>query len=266
VVPAAAVPVSAPIVTLSTDFGTRDGYVGAVKGAILARCPDARLVDLAHDIAPGDVAHAAFCLGESAPYFPPGAIHLVVVDPGVGSARRGLACAIGAHVFVAPDNGVLSRVLARGDPVRAFSLERPEHWRADPSPVFHGRDVFGPVAGALAAGAPIASFGPEVPSGELARAPWPEPRRERGAWIGAVVHVDRFGNLATSIPLDPAAQGAAEVGGRRIALARTYADVARGALVALRGSSGLLELAVNGGSAADALGASRGAVVTWRPA
>ncbi len=265
-VPQATLAMSEPIVTLTTDFGGRDGYVGALKGVILARCPDARLVDLAHDLLPGDIEAAAFALGESAPYFPPGAVHLVVVDPGVGSKRRALACAIGAHRYVAPDNGVLSLVLARGEPVRAVSLERPEHWRADPSPVFHGRDLFGPVAGALAAGTALDALGPEVPSGALVRSAWPEPRRQGDAWIGAVVHVDRFGNLVTSIPLDGPARGTAEVAGRRVAAARTYADVDRGALVALRGSSGRLEIAAHGASAAEALRASRGAVVTWRPA
>jgi S-adenosylmethionine hydrolase len=258
--------VSAPLVTLTTDFGSVDGYLGAMKGVILARCPDARLVDLAHEIARGDVAAAAFALGASAPYFPAGTVHLVVVDPGVGSARRALACAIGAQRFVAPDNGVLSRVLARGEPVRAVALERSEHWRPEPSPVFHGRDVFGPVAGALAAGAALESLGPEVASADLVRAPWPEPRLEGGLRVGAIMHVDRFGNLVSSVELRGPARGTAEVAGRRVGGADTYSDAAAGALVALRGSSGLLEIAVNGGSAAAVLGVSRGAVVTWRPA
>jgi hypothetical protein len=266
VVSAAAVAMSGPIVTLTTDFGARDGYLGAMKGVILARCPEARLVDLAHDLPPGDVVATAFALGESAPYFPPGTVHLVVVDPGVGSARRGLACAVGAQRFVAPDNGVLSCVLSRGEPARAVALERPEHWRVDPSPVFHGRDVFGPVAGALAAGTPIEAFGREVPSEGLVRVPFPDARREGDAWIGAVLHVDRFGNLVTSVRLDGPARGAALIAGRSAPGARTYADVAPGALVALRGSSGRLEIAVRGGSAADTLRVARGAVVTWRPA
>lgn len=257
---------SAPIVTLTTDFGARDGYVGAVKGVILLRCPDARLVDLAHDLPAGDIAAAAYALGDAAPYFPPETVHLVVVDPGVGSERRGLACAIGPHRFVAPDNGVLTCVLARGEPVHAVALERPERWRADPSPVFHGRDVFGPVAGALAAGAALDSFGRAIEGARLVRLPLAEARREGDAWIGTVVHVDRFGNLATSIRIGGLAGGTAEVAGRLAPAGRTYADVAPGALVALCGSNGRLEIAVRDGSAAEALRVERGAVVTWRPA
>ena len=252
-------------VALLSDFGWSDGYVGAMKGAVLAACPEARLVDLTHAIAPGDVRAGARALAQAAPVFPEGTVFLAVVDPGVGSARRGLAAAIDGRLYVAPDNGLLGGVLEAARAVRTFALERPERWRAEPSPVFHGRDVFGPVAGFLAAGGALAELGPEVRVDSLVRLEAKRPRRSGAAWIGEVVAIDRFGNLVTNLPARVGAQGAVEVAGRRLELRRTYADAAEGELLALVGSGGCVEIACTRGRAADVLGAAPGLLVAWRP-
>lgn len=256
---------SAPIVTLTTDFGLADGYVAAMKGVLLSRCPAARLVDVSHEIAPGAIAAAAFVLGQAAFHFPAGTVHLVVVDPGVGSARRGLACEIDGHRFVCPDNGLLHWA-ARGRSVRAFALERPERWRAEPSAVFHGRDVFAPVAAFLACGGELAELGGELAGDSLVELALPPPARAGEGSSATVVHVDRFGNLITDLRVDASLAGRArvEIADRTVPFARTYSDVEPGELVALRGSSGLLEVACNGGSAARVLGAAVGLVIILR--
>jgi len=257
---------SANLITLTTDFGLRDGYVAAMKGAILSSSPELRLIDVTHELPPGGIAAAAYVLRQAAPFFPAGTVHLVVVDPGVGSGRRGVACRCGSQLYVAPDNGVLSAVLESEPPLRAHEISRPQLWRKDPSPVFHGRDVFGPVAAHLAGGGDLGEVGEAIDPASLIRAPWPEPRLQGDVWTGAVIYVDRFGNLVTSVPLEPGSTGAGsvEIGDRRLELARTYSDVPDGELLALRGSSGLLEIACNGGSAARMLGAKPGHVITFR--
>ena len=257
-----------PIVTLLTDFGSRDGYVGAMKGVILSRCPDATLVDLAHEIAPGDVAGAGFALAAAAPHFPPGTVHVAVVDPGVGTARRGLALALGGQLFVGPDNGIFGVALddAPDAPLEARSLENATLWRAPVSAVFHGRDVFAPVAAHLASGGALEAVGPALARDALVRLAASEPEGSGGALRGRIVHVDRFGNLLTNVRLAPgaAARGAVEIAGRTLAVVATYGDAPSGALVALVGSTGRLEIAVNGGSAAGVLGASVGGVLLFR--
>jgi S-adenosylmethionine hydrolase len=255
------------IVALLSDFGTRDGYVGAMKGVLLSRCAGARIVDVTHEIPPGDVTAGAFALAQAAEWFPPGSVFLCVVDPGVGSQRRAIACAIGPRLYVAPDNGLLSRLLERGDAVSAHGLTRPELWLPSVSEVFHGRDLFAPVAAHLASGGALADVGPALSPASLVRAPWPEPRLGADGGEGCVVYVDHFGNLISNLPVGAGAQearGVAVVADREVPLRRTYADVAAGEPVALRGSSGLLEIALNLGNAAEALGARRGDVVTWR--
>lgn len=253
------------IVTLTTDFGGSDGYVGAVKGVILARFRKAQLVDLAHDLAPGDVRAASDVLARATPLFPPRSVHLAVVDPGVGTARRGLALLHGGQLYVGPDNGIFAGVLAQPGAPLVWALENWGLWRDAVSPVFHGRDVFGPVAAHLASGGDPRDVGPAVDPAGLARLELPVAVSRGDALEGQVVHVDRFGNLITNLTA-PEAAGAAsvELADRRLPLSRTYADAAPGALLALVGSSGKIEIAANGASAAAALGAGAGLVVILR--
>lgn len=256
---------SAPVVTLLTDFGVRDGYVGAVKGVLLTLCPGAQVVDVSHEIPPGDVDAGAYVLRQSARFFPPSAVHLAVVDPGVGSGRRALAVEADGVRFVAPDNGLLTFVLESAAAVSAHSIESPVLLRDDPSDVFHGRDLFAPVAAHLARGGDVRSVGPPLDPATLVRRPWPPVSIEGSARTGAVVYVDRFGNLITNLSVRPGeARGEVELGDRRIPVRRIYADVPAGEAVALRGSSGLLEVACNGASARERLGVGVGAVITWR--
>jgi S-adenosylmethionine hydrolase len=254
------------LITLTTDFGLRDGYVAAMKGAILSRAPAVLLVDVTHEIPPGAIGAAAYVLRQATGYFPDGTIHLAVVDPGVGSGRRGIVCKCGSQLYVAPDNGVLAAVLDTQPPVRTHSITRSELWRPDPSPVFHGRDIFGPVAAHLASGGRIEDVGDAIDPASLVGCPWPRPSMQGEEWKGAVIYVDRFGNLVTNLPLEPgrSLEGSAEIDGRRCPLARTYSEVSEGELVALRGSSGLLEIACHAGNAARILGAEPGHVVTFR--
>jgi len=252
------------IVTLTTDFGGADGYVGAVKGVILSRFRGAEIVDLAHDLAPGDVRAASEVLLRAAPLFPARTVHLCVVDPGVGTARRGLALLSNSQLYVGPDNGVFTGVLAQGGDPLARALENWGLFRDAVSPVFHGRDVFAPIAAHLASGRDLRDVGPEVAPASLVRLDDPVPVADADGLRGQVIHVDRFGNLVTNLcaPADGAAS--VEIAGRRLALARTYGDAAPGELVAVVGSSGRVEIAVNGASAAAALGTSAGAVVILR--
>jgi hypothetical protein len=252
------------IVTLTSDFGTRDGYVGALKAAVLSRFGQARLVDLAHELEPGDIAAASRALAQAAPRFPPGTVHLAVVDPGVGSERRGLALALGEQLYVGPDNGLFSGVLDGASSVEAHQLANAALFAAPVSPTFHGRDVFGPVAGYLAAGGALVEVGPAV-AGDLVRLAARVPTRQAGALEGVVVHVDRFGNLVTNLPESAAARGVSlEVAGQSLALSRSYADAAPGGLVAVVGSTGQIEIAVRGGSALSRLGRGVGLVVILR--
>ena len=251
------------VVTLTTDFGLRDPYVAEMKGVMLGLAPDVRLIDVTHDIDAHDVVGAALALEAVVPFFPPGTIHLAVVDPGVGTARRGLVVAAGNSTFVAPDNGLLTPVFARGV-WRAFALMTAELRLPRVSRTFHGRDVFAPAAAHLARGVSPEQFGPAVT--DPVRLPWPTAQAADGAVAGAVVHVDRFGNLITSIPADavervgPAAS--VHIAGKRLPLVDTYADLPRGAAGALIGPNHRLEVAVREGSAAAMLKAGRGTPVS----
>jgi len=254
------------IITLTTDFGLADGYVGILKGVILGIAPDVRLVDLSHDILPQDVAAAAFVLARAAPYFPAGTVHLAIVDPGVGSHRRPLAVTTPAARYVGPDNGLFTAALAEPG-AQAWELDRPAFWLPDVSRTFHGRDIFAPVAAHLAKGAPIHSLGAAIPDPVRLEAAWP-PRRSDGGITGRVIYVDRFGNLITDIPGGwVAGEGwRCEIAGRRIdRVSTTYAAAPRGDLLVLVSSAGAVEIAVRDGNAAALLGVGVGAPVTLQP-
>jgi hypothetical protein len=256
---------SDPIITLTTDFGEADSYVAAMKGAILSINPAARLVDLSHQIPPQDVLHAALFLAGAVPCFPPGTLHLVVVDPGVGTERALLYCELAGQRLLAPDNGAIT-LLERTQLVRrAIRLEDSCYWRPFVSRTFHGRDILAPVAGHLSLGLDPARLGPCVTSWQHLDVP--KPRVEASGIAGQVLHVDRFGNLITNIPgeLIPSGQAfLAELCGRTAHGVATYGHAAHGELIALLSSSGLLEVAVSQGSAAHELGAARGAQVMIR--
>ena len=243
------------IITLTTDFGTSDGYVGAMKG-VIARIAGSRpapaVVDLAHDIPPGDIAHAAWVVATSTIEFPHGSIHVVVVDPGVGGARRGVVLRARGRWYVGPDNGVFAYVAERAS--EAYAIEN-ERFRAEHvSRTFHGRDVFARTAAAIASGEDPATAGPRI---ELAgRLPW-GPRELR---TGRVVHIDRFGNLISDLP-EAEAGPAIAIGGEVLPLVGTYEDVAPGELLAYVGSAGTVEIAVRDGRADRQLAIARGALV-----
>jgi len=252
------------IVTLCTDFGTADGYVASMKGVILSIAPEARLVDITHQVPRHSVTQAAFVLGSAFSWFPPGTVHLAVVDPGVGGERRGVAVCFRSHYFVAPDNGLLSRVLAGEDPFDAVVLTQSAYWLPEVSHTFHGRDIFAPVAAHLANGVPLSSLG--EPVADLVRLELPVPRRrEDGAIVAQVIHVDSFGNLVTNIPagmLPERGRRRITVGGITVpGLSTTYSSVDAGDALALVGSHENLEIAVREGSAANVLGVGVGAQV-----
>jgi S-adenosylmethionine hydrolase len=258
-----------PIIALLTDFGTRDHYVGAMRGVALGICPDATLADITHDIPPQDVLGGALELAAAFRYFPPGTVFLCVVDPGVGSARRAIAAETGGYAFVAPDNGLLTLVLDECPPARVVELTEPRYARPTISRTFEGRDRFAPAAAWLAKGTDLGALGPVVHGWE--RLDVPVPCAGSAQLSGVVLRVDRFGNLVTNIDRRSfdLARGdkpsSITVAGHQVSrVVETYADAAPGAVCALMGSSERLEIAVNGGSAADRLGLTRGAPVVVR--
>ncbi|RPI11736.1 MAG: hypothetical protein EHM65_06815 [Acidobacteriales bacterium] len=254
-----------PMITLTTDFGLSDHFAAAMKGVILGIEPRARIVDITHDIAPFAITEAAFVLAEAARCFPPETVHVVVVDPGVGTSRRPILVHAAGQYFVAPDNGVLSLIYARErHRVRAITAER--FFRQPVSRTFHGRDIFAPVAAHLARGVPPPRFGKLISDyarGDFA-APTPHgPRR----WTGRVLKVDRFGNLITNFAVEdfPALESSpfnVKAGRRRVTqCVRSYAEGPPGGLILIAGSSGFLEVAANLASAAKLTGCKAGAVI-----
>jgi len=251
-------------ITLLTDFGIKDGNVGVMKGVIWNIAPHTQIADLSHTIEPQNVAEAALILNRSVPFFPAGTIHMVVVDPGVGTQRRPIAARLGAHFFVAPDNGVCTMVLERaqqeGGPVEIVHLNRPKYWLPQVSHVFHGRDIFAPVAAHLANGVPLVELGAHI--NDPVHLTLPRPHATSTGWEGEVIHIDHFGNIATNIrqenmgnPHDVVVRmGGAEIHG----IVRTFGERPPGELVALYGSTGNLIVSVVNGSAAQRLGARVG--------
>jgi S-adenosylmethionine hydrolase len=276
------VSVTPSLIAVLTDFGTKDTYVGVMKGVIASIAPQARVIDLTHEVPPGDVRQAAFKLWQAVPFFPDGTIFEVVVDPGVGTRRRAVAVAWSMRLFVLPDNGIMTYLLASAPASKAVELVTPT-FRLNPvSSTFHGRDVFAPASAHLARGIPLDDLGP--PAGELVH--FPLPRLSLGAgprFEGEILHADRFGNLITSLgrfdrrtdslaflPWLPVAEKAdfpsADLwirleDGTRLPLSNTFGDVAEAGLVAYIGSEGLIEVAVNRGSAAEKLGLQPGSPV-----
>lgn len=249
-------------VTLLTDFGVTDPFVGVMKGVVLTHCADARIVDLTHGIEPQRVVDAAFWIAQAYRWFPPKTVHLVVVDPGVGTERAPLVLAAGEHYFVGPDNGIFEGVLAREAEVECRAIDLKALGLPVPSRTFHGRDVFAPVAGMLAAGLAFERLGAVLqpsPSELLPRA-----RFEESEASGEVVLSDRFGNLITNLELGGRADGrraVVEVAGHALPLVGTYAELLPAACGAVVGSFGQIELVERNGSAARTLNAQRGTPV-----
>lgn len=253
-----------PIVTLLTDFGAGSGYPAQLRGVLLSALPDAQLVDVSHEVPAFDVLAAALLLEACAPRFPAGAVHLAVVDPGVGTARRALALAdAGGRRYVGPDNGLFTPFLDGAEVRQLVPGCGPVPHPA--STTFHGRDLFAPVAAFLAGGGALAALGPAV--ADPVRLPWPRAARRGDEVHGECLVADAFGNVLTSIreeDLAPGEWSRAEVGGSIAPRALTYGEARPGELLALVGSSGRLEIAVRAGSAAARLGAFRGAPVRVR--
>ena len=248
------------VITLLSDFGWQDVYVGVMKGVIAAIAPDATIVDLTHDIPAQDVATGGFQLANAAPYFSQNTVHVAVVDPGVGGQRRAIAVECECGMFVVPDNGLLSQVCDRFPVQTAVELNNPAYWRRSrPSRTFHGRDIFAPVGAHLAAGVALTQVGSPIDLATLVLHAVPTVAQTDTSITGIVQACDRFGNLITNIPGDlvDAASGSrgwvAIANDRTVPGRLTYGDVGVGEAVALIGSHGWIELAVNGGNARDQL-------------
>ncbi len=257
--------------TFLTDYGLEDGFVAACHGVAARIAPDARIIDVTHLVPPGDVRRGAAVLAQTVPYLPP-AIHVAVVDPGVGTARLGVAVQAGDRIFVGPDNGVLSWAIAgAGGAERVAQLSNSDLWLHPVSATFHGRDIFTPVAAHLVNGVDLAAVGTESPVADLVTLPAPTSRVHDGEVEGEVMSVDRFGNVQLSIAASEIGRLGAGFGGtlvvrcgRRqltVPYLETFAAVAPGELVAFTDSAGLVSLAVNAGDAAQRLGLPPGAHV-----
>jgi len=247
------------IITLTTDFGYRDSYVGTMKGVILSQHRDVTIVDITHGITSHSVLEASFALTGSYAYFPEGTLHVVVVDPGVGGTRRIIYLENSGHRFLAPDNGVLSGMLKDADLI--YSIENEEHFLPKVSHTFHGRDIFAPLAAKLCAGLDPAELGPRLE--DAYELEWPEPGVEKGSVEGCVLYIDVFGNLVTNIKTSHLTSLSSkatvflkgdEIGSPR----RSYVACETGAVLALINSYGLLEIAVREGSAEQRFSAGTG--------
>ena len=257
------------IITLTTDFGINDAYVGIMKGVILGINPDVQVVDLTHAVPPQDIHEAAFTIYSAYRYFPKNAIHTIVVDPGVGTDRQAIVCEIEGTFFVCPDNGVLSYVVQDIDsgtefPMNAVAIQNANYFLPEISDTFHGRDIFAPVAAHLSLGVPLRNIGPSVQ--DLVEFPILTPQVSKNRIIGHIIKLDRFGNAITNISESTLTGEASaydiRVGNTRLMrLNRAYAESTVGEPLAIIGSFGVLEIAINGGSAEVSLGLKWGDVV-----
>jgi S-adenosyl-L-methionine hydrolase (adenosine-forming) len=256
-----------PTLSLTTDFGLKDGFVGTLKGVIWSICPLAQIADISHTIAPQNILEGAFALWRAYPFFPPGSVHLAVVDPGVGTHRRALAARLGEHYFVGPDNGLFTPMFEdaerKGWPVEIVQLTNTKYFLAQVSQTFHGRDIFAPAAAHLANGVALPELGPAVH--DPLRLSMPKPEKTGTGWRAHITVVDIFGNLTTDLP------AAALAGNTRVTfhlrgreargLVVSYGHAQPGELVALVDSENFVEIAVVNGSAAQVTGAQVGDVV-----
>ena len=257
-----------PTISLMTDFGIKDGNVGVMKGVIWNICPEAHIADLSHVVGPQNIPEAALILLRSAPYFPRGTVHVVVVDPGVGTARRPMAARIGDQYYVGPDNGIITMLLERAEherqPSEFVELADPAYRLPVVSHVFHGRDIFAPAAGHLACGVPLSKFGPGF--SDPVRLDLPKPVRTASGLRGEVIHIDHFGNVASNIRIEDMQPALGDKGRVRVrlngaeikGLVETFGERPVGDLVALFGSTGNLIVSVVNGSAAQRLGTKVG--------
>ncbi len=251
------------IITLMTDFGIKDGNVGVMKGVIWGICPQAQISDLSHMIGAQNVGEASLILSRSAPYFPKGTVHVVVVDPGVGTARRPMAARIGDWFYVGPDNGTITLLLDRADkegwPYKLVQLDQTKYWLSNVSYVFHGRDIFSPVAAYLANGVSLSDLGTEFT--DPVRLQLPRPQRISNVWRGEIIHIDHFGNIASNICVENFGDDiqkkdeiVVRVNGLEITgMVNTFGERAEGETVALFGSTGNLIVSVVNGNAAAKL-------------
>ena len=257
-----------PVIALLSDFGERDHYVGAMKGVMLEYQPDAQIIDISHDVTPGDIVEGAWILAAAWRDLPQGTVVVAVVDPGVGSERRPIGIRIRGRQAVGPDNGLLELVTRDpGDARDALAVELTVRalWRHPISPVFHGRDIFVPIAAALAAGTPLREVGDAIDS--IIPLPIARPGRTADGVIGHVIHVDRFGNVVTDIPRDMVPRGAISVGAGTVLVTKVvqyYKQIPEGDVALLINSAGHLEIAMNGSRAADAIKVRRGDAVELR--
>jgi S-adenosyl-L-methionine hydrolase (adenosine-forming) len=252
-----------PAVVLMTDFGLSDTYVGQMKGVILSIAPATRIIDLTHAVTAQNIAQGTFLLGKSTPYFPDGTIFVAVVDPGVGTSRKAIAVETARHIFLAPDNGLLTSIFQGAEVTRCVTITNERYMLSSRSSTFHGRDVFSPVAAHLASGVAFEELGSEIDPSTCTRIPLPgcQSRDNGASWEGTIICTDHFGNLITSLDsevLERSNQWLVSAGEHELPICRTYCDVADQQPLAYTGSSGMIEIAVRNGNAAEILGLKDG--------
>jgi S-adenosyl-L-methionine hydrolase (adenosine-forming) len=262
-------PIHPPILTLLTDFGLQDEYVAVLKGVILCHCPDARIIDLSHLVPPQSIATAMFLLNRTYHHFPAGSVHLVIVDPEVGTERAILALAAAGHIFIGPDNGLFTPLLSRESPAEIYRLDLSRINPAPRSTTFHGRDIMAPVAAQVAGGMPLANLGWKISANDCRRFDCGSPRLIGNTWHGEIVHIDAFGNLCSNLHRQellaigsPDRLRVVIAGHLQVPLVATYASASHHTAVALFDSNDFLEIACNQGHAAEQLGVGMGTAVS----